>query len=99
MNEDRLFLDTSFVLALLDRRDQYHARALVFVPRIEAARALWITEAILIELANALSAADRSAAMRFIEQCDQDTIVRVVSVETSLLKRACRLYSARPDKT
>lgn len=69
MNGDRLFLDTVFIQALLNRRDQYHDRAKAFLPRLRKAAEVWVTEAVLIEVGNALSAINRTAAIQFIEQC------------------------------
>lgn len=57
-----------------------------------------MTEAVLIEVGNALSAVNRVAAVQFIEQCYSTANLRVVSVDTPLLTRALRLYR-RPDKT
>ncbi len=97
MNE-RLFLDTVFVQALLNQRDQYHAQAKAFLPRVRTAAEVWITEAILVEVGNALSAFNRSAAAQFIQQCYRTSNMRVVSVDTPLLSQALELYQARPDK-
>ncbi len=55
MSDERLFLDTVFIQALLNRRDQYHLQARSLLPRIRNAREVWITEAVLIEVGNALS--------------------------------------------
>ena len=49
MNRERLFLDTVFVQALLNRRDQYHAQAMTLLPRVRSAIEVWVTEAVLIE--------------------------------------------------
>ena len=98
MNEERLFLDTVFVQALLNRQDQYHAQAKALLPRIRSAAEVWITEAILIEVGNALSSFNRLAAVQFIMQCYHTANMRVVSVDTPLLNRALRLYQARPEK-
>jgi hypothetical protein len=98
MNTDRLLLDTTFVQALLNRRDQYHAQAKALLPRLRNAREIWVTEAVLVEIGNALSNLDRSAAVRFIEECYKTANIHVVSVDTQLLKHALRLYQDRPDK-
>ena len=95
---DRFFLDTAFVQALLNKRDQYHAHARAFLPRLQSADEVWVTEAILIEVGNALSALDRSAATRFITRCYQSVNMRVVTVDTALLLRALHLYGERNDK-
>jgi len=99
MNGERLLLDTVFVQALLNRRDQYHAQARAFLPRVRTAAEVWVTEAVLIEVGNALSAVNRTAVVQFIEQCYLTANLRVVSVDTPLLTRALQLYHQRPDKT
>jgi predicted nucleic acid-binding protein len=99
MNGDRLFLDTVFIQALLNRRDQYHDKAKAFLPRLRNAVEVWVTEAVLIEVGNALSAVNRTAAIQFIEQCYRTDNIRVVTVDTQLLALAMQFYQTRPDKT
>jgi uncharacterized protein len=99
MNGERFFLDTFFVQALLNRRDQYHAQAVAFGPRLRTAVEVWITEAVLVEIGNALSAINRAGAAAFIRSCYQTPNLRVVAVDTALIDRALRLYEARADKT
>jgi hypothetical protein len=94
-----LFIDTVFIQALLNRNDQYHQQAKAFLPRLRAASEVWVTEAVLIEVGNALSATNRTAAVQFIEQCYQTNNIQVVPVDTQLLSRALQLYQSRPDKT
>lgn len=69
MSQRRLFLDTVFIQALYNSRDQYHQRALAFLPQVEASLEVWITEAILIEVGNGLSAVNRQGASEFIQMC------------------------------
>jgi predicted nucleic acid-binding protein len=99
MNGERLLLDTVFVQALLNRRDEYHAQAKAILPRVRAATEVWVTEAVLVEVGNALSALNRTATVQFIQQCYHTANMRVVSVDTPLLIRALQLYHARSDKT
>lgn len=98
MSSERLFLDTAFIQALLNRRDQYHAQAQAIFPRVRAAMEIWVTEAVLLEVGNALSDIDRRAAVQFIERCYHTANIHVVSVDTLLLTRALHLYRDRPDK-
>jgi uncharacterized protein len=69
MSDERLFLDTVFIQALLNKRDQYYVQARVFLPRVRVAASVWVTEAVLVEVGNALSAVNRPAAVQFIQQC------------------------------
>ncbi|MBN3868893.1 MAG: PIN domain-containing protein [Nostoc sp.] len=99
MTGERIFLDTVFIQALLNARDQYHIKARTLLPRVQSAVEVWLTEAVLIEVGNALSAFNRTAAIRFIQQCYQTSNMCVVSVDTELLNRALQLYQSRLDKT
>jgi uncharacterized protein len=99
MSRDRLFLDTAFIQALLNPRDTYHSQAKKLLPRVRNADEVWITEAVLIEVGNALSAHNRNGAVQFIQQCDRTANIRVVSVDTQLFDQAIELYQSRPDKT
>jgi hypothetical protein len=99
MSKGRLFLDTVFIQALYNSRDQYHDKALALLPLVETAAEVWITEAILIEVGNGLSAVNRQGAVEFIQLCSQTPNIHVVSVDTALLSRALQLYASRKDKT
>jgi len=98
MTRERLFLDTVFIQALLNRRDQYHQEARRLLPRVRDAAEVWLTEAVLTEVGNALSTVNRVAAVQFIQSCYQTANITVVSVDTPLLTRALQLYQARSDK-
>ena len=99
MSDERLFIDTVFIQALLNKRDQYHPQAGAFLPRVRDAAAVWVTEAVLVEVGNALGAINRLGTVQFIQQCYSTANLRVVAVDTPLLTRALQLYSERPDKT
>ncbi|MEH1873295.1 type II toxin-antitoxin system VapC family toxin [Nostoc sp.] len=99
MTGEQIFLDTVFIQALLNARDQYHIKARTLLPLVQSAVEVWLTEAVLIEVGNALSAFNRTAAIRFIQQCYQTPNMSVVSVDTELLNRALQLYQSRLDKT
>ncbi|NEO77925.1 PIN domain-containing protein [Moorena sp. SIO4G3] len=96
---ERLFLDTAFIQALLNKRDQYHHKALELLPRLKNAKEVWVTEAVLTEVGNALSAVNRVIAVQFIQQCYETKNIYVVSVDTPLLQRALQLYYDRSDKS
>lgn len=99
MTTERLFLNTAFIQALLNPRDDYHNQAKTLFPRIRTAREVWITEAIFAEVGNALSAFNRLGVVQFIQQCYRTDNIKVVSVNTELLMQALALYQSRSDKT
>ncbi|HZO88959.1 MAG TPA: hypothetical protein VFB38_11530 [Chthonomonadaceae bacterium] len=88
VSAERLLIDTAFIQALLNRHDRYHAIAVNLFSRVQAAREAWITEAVLLEVGNALSVLNRQAASDFIRQCYTTANMHVVQIETPLLLRA-----------
>lgn len=67
MTRERLFLDTAFIQALLNPRDDLHSRAKTLFPQIRTAKEVWLTEAIIAEVGNALSTFNRAGAVQFIQ--------------------------------
>ncbi len=66
---DRLFLDTAFLVALLNPKDALHEKAKSNFDGVKKAREVWTTEAVLTEIGNAFGASRRSDAASFIERC------------------------------
>jgi hypothetical protein len=96
---ERLFLDTVFVRARFNRKDQYHEQAEAFARRVRKAAELWITEAVLIEIGNGLSNANRLAAVEFIRSCySKSSPIRLVRLTSDLILQAMDLYAAHRDK-
>jgi predicted nucleic acid-binding protein len=98
MRANRFFLDTAYVLALLNPKDTYHKKAKSLFNMMQSAREIYITEAVLIEIGNALASSNRNAANAFINSCYVTPNVRAISVGTSLLRRALDFYNNHEDK-
>lgn len=98
MSKDRLFLDTVFIQALLNPHDQYHTAAKKILPRVKKAHEVWITEAIFMEVGNALSAYDRLKVSTFVKQCYQTENTVIVNITPQLFKEGLKLYESRQDK-
>jgi len=99
---EQLLLDTVYVLALLNRNDQHHKKALQLQPRVRAASRVFITEAVLLEIGNSLSPVEhRKAAAKFISSCydNVNNNLHVVPIDTELIRRSLKLFDNRPDKT
>jgi predicted nucleic acid-binding protein len=93
----RVFADAFFYIAVLNRHDSAHGSAMRFI----AAEAVEVvtTHAVLLEVANAMSApARREACGRFLEDLadGSDTIIR--PSDDALWRRALALYRTRLDK-
>ncbi len=98
INSTRFFLDTAYVLALLNSHDAYHKRAKELLPQLRKAHKVWVTEAVLVEVGNALARSNRSAAVAFINSCYVTANVKVISVDKVLFRRAVKFYYAHKDK-
>ena len=98
MSTDRFLLDTFFALALLNPRDEYHAHARDFFPRLPSAGQIVVTEAVLTEIANYFGERNRSAAVTLIEHLIAQPNVHVVNVDPTLFRSSFDLYKQRPDK-
>jgi len=91
------FVDTYYLLALVNTRDQGHDTAV----RHSQGRAsgLITTTWVLVEFADALSASDsRNRAVRFIRGFQAEPFVEVVPPTHEQFERALNRYEQRPDK-
>jgi len=97
----RIFMDTAFLIAVIDTSDRYHIPATESYQKIVAERwSVITTEAVLTEIANGLSDIKwRQTAHRWITQIRRGkSIFEVVPVTTAILEKALVLYGLRPDK-
>jgi predicted nucleic acid-binding protein len=91
------FVDTLFVVALINQRDQYHNRATELADQYEGQRFL-ITDAVLLEIGNALARNYKRQAIEIIEQFSSSADVQVVRLTPALFEEAFTLYRAHEDK-
>lgn len=92
-----VFADTFYFLALLNRRDPHHERA-VAASRTPGLR-LVTTDFILIELADALSKPpQREEVLAVSRLVETDPAFELVRFSAGLLQRGWKLYAERPDK-
>ena len=92
-----VFIDTVYILALLNPRDRWHRKA---IELSKARRAPLVTShAVLTEVADALAHRSRRAwASQTIDDLQADPDVKCVSIDATIFAGALRLYRERPDK-
>lgn len=94
---DRVFIDTSFVVALVNEKDQHHNRAVELADLFDG-YPLIITDAVLLEVGNALARNFKEQAVEVIEDFLTSEEVEVVSLDAALFKKAFELYQTHKDK-
>jgi hypothetical protein len=94
------FADTSFWIAVSQKTDQYHGRAVAWSDYLVKRDAFILTtEAVLWEWMNALAnSTTRRATAEGYRRCHQDTQIEVVPFAVDTIAAASRLYEARSDK-
>jgi len=94
------FVDTSFWIALVRKRDQYHARAVAWYQfLVRSQSTLVTTEAVLWEWLNALSnGPTRAIAAEGYRRAHADPNITVVSFDPQLVVASIELYRDRRDK-
>lgn len=95
-----VFVDTSFLIALTNSRDEDHQYALTLYQRLESQGTRKITsEYVLMELGDGLSRFRvRHLAQQVIESVQEDDTFEVIPASTDLFIQALQLFQSRPDK-
>lgn len=92
-----LFVDSAYVIALVNERDQYHSQAKKLARRYRD-RPLVTSEGVLLEIGNSLAGHYRSEAAQVIEQFLESPQVEVIFTSPLLLASAIALYKRMSDK-
>ena len=93
----RIFVDTVFVIALINQRDQYHQQASELADRF-AGYPLLTTDAVLLEIGNALARGYKQEAIEVIEQFWASDEVEIKRLTPYLFEQAFELYKQYRDK-
>ena len=94
----RLFVDTVYLVALINPRDQYPKLA-VSLAEIFEARPTLTTEAVILEIGNALAHDHRESAARLIDGFFESEDCKVARLTPELFDEAFALYKSCRDKT
>lgn len=97
---NRVFLDTSYAVALSASTDENHQRALDVAEKLEESGSTFVTtRAILLEIGNALARVRyRDAAVRLLNAIENDPNVEIIPASDELYRRAFEMYKERLDK-
>lgn len=93
----RVFVDTLFVVAQINQRDQYHVKAAELALEFEG-YPLLVTDAVLLEIGNALAKSYREEAAAVIENFLTSREVKIVRLTPELFDLAFAEYKKHRDK-
>lgn len=92
-----IFADTGYFVALIDRQDQLHARAIEWSRQID--EPLVTTSAVLLETFNNLADTFlRAQPHKLVEAAENQANLELVFIEQELWNRGLALHRARSDK-
>lgn len=94
---ESVFVDTGYILALVNENDQYHVQAAALSGQFDG-RPIVVTDAVLLKIGNALFRMDRDAAVQIIEELRESPGVTVVNLTPELFESAFDLYRNHTDK-
>lgn len=94
---NRIFIDTLFVIALINPRDQYHAKATELAALYENHPFL-VSDAVLLEIGNGLARNHKEEAIEVIEEIFDSEEVEIVRLTPELFERAFEMYKKYKDK-
>jgi len=92
------FIDTRFLIALINEKDQYHQTALRLSHLIEN-QPVVITDCVLLEIGNALAKNFRKEAMQLINYFENSSEVNLIHLNAIIFQKACQLFALHQDKT
>jgi uncharacterized protein len=93
-----LFIDTGYVIALINANDRYHQSALIWAKTYDRHPVI-TTDAVLLEIGNALSRVARSEAAEIINYFQTAPEATVIPLNPQLFASAMHLYTKYQDKT
>jgi predicted nucleic acid-binding protein len=95
-----VFVDTSWLVALLDTRDQHQPAALALARALSRQGAFLLsTDAVILELCNYFARSPlRGEAISWVDELRSAKGWEIAPVESSLLQRAEQRYRRRGDK-
>ncbi len=91
-------IDTSYITALVNKRDEYYEKANELV-EIYDSEPLLITDAVLLEIGNSLARNHKSEAIEIFEEFFASEEVEIVRLDETLFNKGFELYKSHADKT
>ena len=93
----KIFVDTSFLIALVNGKDQYHTQAQHLAER-HLRHYLITTDAVLLEIGNALAKTHKIETIEIIRTLRNSPKTEVIAVNNELFEKGLDIYEKFSDK-
>lgn len=97
MTLSQIFIDTSYIIALINEKDNYHKKAIDLADIYDSFYMI-ISEPILLEVGNALSRNHKKEACEVIDNFLEAENVELISLTSDLFQKGFALYKKYQDK-
>src|SRR5688572_29930551 len=94
---NKIFVDTSFVIALVNRNDQYHEAAMRLSHNLESA-SLITSSGVLLEIGNGLAKRYRNSAIEIIDLFLSADNTKIIEIDQKLFAAGLENYKRYTDK-
>ena len=99
MKPRTFFIDSSFIYALLNRRDQFHGQAITVLSKLQDDDFFVLTDAIILESCSLLAALGaRETIVEFVDDIMASDQYSIVHTDEDLFYRAYDLFKSYEDK-
>ncbi len=94
----KIFVDTFYIVALVNQRDEFHAKAKELVLEFDD-RPLLTTDAVLLEVGNSLARSYKQKSIEIISEFLFSEEIEIVRLYQILFEEAFELYKTHADKS
>ena len=95
---NKVFIDTVFVIALINENDQHHQKALTSSNSLKN-HTFVTTDAVLLEVGNALAKNYKQEAIEVIQNFEASDDTEIIHLTPSIFRKAFEIYKSYQDKT
>jgi predicted nucleic acid-binding protein len=99
MNPRIFFVDSSFIYALLNRRDQFHLQAVSVTSKLQPGDQFVLTDAVIFESCSLLAALGaRNSIIGFLDDIIVDERYLIVHIDEDRFHQAYEMFKSYRDK-
>ncbi len=94
----KTFVDTFYIVALVNKRDEFHEKAKELVLEFDN-QSLLTTDAVLLEIGNSLARSYKQKSIQIIDEFLSSEEIEIVRLDEILFEKAFELYKTHADKS